>query len=509
MKKLTAYLICALLPMLLLAQQNSDTVAITDPKFAQHYASRPQPTIRGKIIHASAKELDSLKIKYAIVNISQPLQTSFEIKPDLDGSFEIIRNERLPNRQIWFSLGDYAYLCLLSDEELTLTFDLEKLKENALQWIGDGVTFGGKDGDKNRSINQYIAFQQEYNPDLSMQISYLDVSQPTYLATLDSLFNLQEQCSEKFFDRYGDRYRTLIDSENKTAYYAKKLHYLHRNNIPMPSIAELLTPIYAISNDSYGYLQALDFYLRNAGFTKTNQLFSAEKLAQYHDDTVPPAYADLLKLHMGHSDVKKLAELYTKLSPSLHFDWSRDYLSGQLTSLRKTIAQIDSISHSATVDKPISSSLGSLSIKTQTGISLYRSPQQTGESLLKDLRSAYANKLVLIDIWATWCIPCIQAMPYAKKLQEEANASNLPIEFVYLCTSGGSDEEQWKNKVLEIQQPGTHLFVDSKAISELMTMFNMGGFPSYLLLKPDGSYDEKTVNSLSNLQLDTLKHLLQ
>jgi len=100
-------------------------------------------------------------------------------------------------------------------------------------------------------------------------------------------------------------------------------------------------------------------------------------------------------------------------------------------------------------------------------------------------------------------------MPYAKKLQEEAKASNLPIEFVYLCTSGGSDEEQWKNKVLEIQQPGTHLFVDSKAISELMNLFNMGGFPSYLLLKPDGSYDEKTVNSLYKLQLDTLKDLLQ
>ncbi|MFD2967783.1 TlpA family protein disulfide reductase [Sphingobacterium bambusae] len=509
MKKLTAYLICALLPMLLLAQQNSDTAAITDPEFAQHYASRPQPTIRGKIIHASAEEMANIRIKYSLVHIGQPIQSSYEIRPDANGSFQIVLNERLPNRQIWFTLGDYARLCLMANEELTLTFDLEKLKKNFVYWIGDGVDFGGKDADKNRLINQYIVFQREQTPDIPTQIEALDINRPTYLSGLDSLFKLQNEQMERFFARYGNQHRELITGESTLAYYAKKIAYFLRHDQPLIDTPAILAPVYAISNDTYSYLRVLSLYLKKVGFSATKQTSNLETLARYYDETLPAAYADLLKLYMGHPDLKHLTQHYEAISPSLHFDWSRDYLSEQLTSLRKKIAQIDSISHSATVEKPLSSSLGSLSIKTQTGISLYRSPQQTGESLLKDLRSAYANKLVLIDIWATWCVPCIQAMPYAKKLQEEAKASNLPVEFVYLCTSGGSDEEQWKNKVLEIQQPGTHLFVDSKAISELMTMFNMGGFPSYLLLKPDGSYDEKTVNSLSNLQLDTLKDLLQ
>ncbi|GHE45535.1 TlpA family protein disulfide reductase [Sphingobacterium griseoflavum] len=509
MKKLTAYLICALLPMLLLAQQNSDTAAITDPAFAQHYASRPQPIIRGQILHASPGELDSLKIKYAIVNLRQPVQSSYEIEPDPDGSFEIIRDERLPNRQIWFTLGNYAYLCLLSDEELTLTFDLEKLKRKFVYWIGDGVEFGGKDADRNRTINKFIAFQQEQQPDISAQIASLEVSRPDYLTKLDSLFGKQDQLVEEFCSNNGDRYRTLIAGDSKADYYTKKLAYLRQNKISPPNIQELLTPIYAISNDSYGYIQALNFYLRQAAFEKTGQPLSSENLAQYYDDTLPPAYADLLKLHMGHPDVKKLTELYTALSPTLHFDWSRDYLDQQLADLRKKIAQIDSLSRTATINIASSSSLGSQLMKTQTGITLYRSPHKTGDSLLKDLQSVYSNKLVPIDIWATWCLPCIIAMPSARKLQEEAKAANLPIEFVYLCTSSGSDEEQWKNKVLEIQQPGTHLFVDSKAMSELMATFDKGGFPSYLLLKPNGRYDEETVNSLYDLQLDTLKDLLQ
>jgi len=233
MKKLTAYLICTLLPILLLAQQNSDLPAITDPAFAQHYASRPQPTIRGKIIHASAEEIANMRIKYSLVHIGQPIQSSYEIKPDENGSFQIVLNERLPNRQIWFSLGDYAYLCLLSDEELTLTFDLEKLKKNALQWIGDGVTFGGKDGDKNRSINQYIVFQREQNPDIPTQIEALDINSPTYLLTLDSLFKLQNEQLEKFFARYGNQHRELITGESALAYYTKKIAYFLRHDQPM------------------------------------------------------------------------------------------------------------------------------------------------------------------------------------------------------------------------------------------------------------------------------------
>lgn len=49
------------------------------------------------------------------------------------------------------------------------------------------------------------------------------------------------------------------------------------------------------------------------------------------------------------------------------------------------------------------------------------------KAVLKDLKgqthalNGYKGKLVLVDVWATWCEPCIRSLPAIKKLQERYN----------------------------------------------------------------------------------------
>ena len=49
----------------------------------------------------------------------------------------------------------------------------------------------------------------------------------------------------------------------------------------------------------------------------------------------------------------------------------------------------------------------------------------------KEIRlSDYVGKkqLILLDFWASWCIPCIQEVPLLKKLQEKyKNQGLLPV----------------------------------------------------------------------------------
>lgn len=504
MKNLIFYLFSFIFPLAIFAQGNTSPSPITDVVFDQQFPYRIHPQIRGKVIHASPSDLESITIKYSVVNVGNPFQTSYNTKLAPDGTFRILMPEKLMNQQIWFRLGEYAYTCLYIDEDLELIFDLTQLKQNPVYLNGVGIMFAGTDGAKNQIMNDYILFNKKHNADFSKQVNSLDQESSNYISMLDSMFAVQHHMNTEFYSQYGDAYQYLIQSETQSSYFESKLDYLCKNEILVDDIQELLIPIYAISNESRSYIQKLAYYMRSY-FSSTGKKYSYANLANFCDSILPPVYADLIKLQFENRDVKLQRDLYEELKPSLHFNWTRDYISSQITLLNNKVLKIDSINQASIVTAPLESILGKQILKTSSGALLYVDEHKTGDELLQDLKKLFPNKLVIIDIWATWCIPCIQAMPYGKELYKQAQTANLPIEFVYLCTSSGSGQKLWENKVLEIDQPGTHLFVQNKVLSEVMRLFNKGGYPSYIMLNPDGSYDSETITSMRHLSLDMLK----
>lgn len=504
MKTLIIYFFSIVFPIALFAQGKINPMPLTDAAFDKEYAHQVQAQIKGKVLHANPSDLEKITIRYSIVNAGNPFQSSYTAKVAPDGSFSIVVPDKLMNQQIWFTFGEYAYFCIYLNEELELTFDLDKLKKKFVYWNGDGITFGGKDGIKNEVMNNYILFDKKHNEDFSTKLRGLNKKDTAFLTNLDSLFALQDHINSAFYTTSGDTYQYLIKSERQASYYEEKLKYLLENNIQVKQIEDLLTPIYAISNNSRTYIQFLNYYVRSS-FKNTGQKYSHVNLANYCDSLLPAAYADLIKLQLEDRDVKLQRDLYKQLVPTLHFNWSNDYVQSQIAMLDSKIEKIDSINLASIVTEPSTSTLGKHILKTGSGALLYVDEHQSATELLRDLKSTFSNKLVVIDFWATWCIPCIQAMPYSNELHKQAKEADLPIEFVYICTSSNSSEEKWKNKVLEMGQPGIHVFVNEKVTSEAMNLFNKGGFPSYIMLKPDGSYDSETITSMQGLSLDTLK----
>lgn len=55
--------------------------------------------------------------------------------------------------------------------------------------------------------------------------------------------------------------------------------------------------------------------------------------------------------------------------------------------------------------------------------------------LLTDLKgnridlSAYQDKIIFINFWATWCAPCVREMPSLQKMQESFNQQNIVFFF--------------------------------------------------------------------------------
>lgn len=95
----------------------------------------------------------------------------------------------------------------------------------------------------------------------------------------------------------------------------------------------------------------------------------------------------------------------------------------------------------------------------------------------------YKGKLVFIDIWATWCGPCLAQIPFMKILEEKYK--NEPIEFVSISLDTEKDKEKWRNMVKEKQMGGDHLYAGTT--SDFAMDYKVNFIPRFILISPDGN----------------------
>ena len=100
--------------------------------------------------------------------------------------------------------------------------------------------------------------------------------------------------------------------------------------------------------------------------------------------------------------------------------------------------------------------------------------------------SDFKGKVVYIDVWATWCGPCKQEMPFFRRLEEEFR-SNPDIVFLSVSVDAQRDFEKWKTYVAQENMQGVQLFAGERARDELMTPYRIAGIPRFMLVGKDGN----------------------
>jgi len=95
------------------------------------------------------------------------------------------------------------------------------------------------------------------------------------------------------------------------------------------------------------------------------------------------------------------------------------------------------------------------------------------------------GKVVYIDMWATWCGPCIAEIPASKKLQQEFS-SNDNIQFLNISVD--RNKSDWEKFLTEDKAwKGLHINIEPDKVESLYTAYKLFGVPSYILIDQLGN----------------------
>ena len=94
--------------------------------------------------------------------------------------------------------------------------------------------------------------------------------------------------------------------------------------------------------------------------------------------------------------------------------------------------------------------------------------------------SSFRGRLVYVDVWATWCGPCIAEIPSLERLQKDYE--NMDI--VFLSVSVDTDKEAWEKMLIEDQLGGVQLWADGW--SQIAKSYAIFGIPRFMLVDKSG-----------------------
>ncbi|WP_316748145.1 TlpA disulfide reductase family protein [Pedobacter gandavensis] len=97
--------------------------------------------------------------------------------------------------------------------------------------------------------------------------------------------------------------------------------------------------------------------------------------------------------------------------------------------------------------------------------------------------SDYKGKYIFIDIWSTWCHPCVAEMPFLKKIEHEMAGKDI----VFISLNGDKLEDYWQKFMQKRGLKGEQLWM-AGGLGEAPFFNQIGktGIPRFLVLDREG-----------------------
>ncbi|SMO38740.1 TlpA family protein disulfide reductase [Solitalea koreensis] len=95
----------------------------------------------------------------------------------------------------------------------------------------------------------------------------------------------------------------------------------------------------------------------------------------------------------------------------------------------------------------------------------------------------FKGKIVLVDVWATWCKPCVGEFPFLKLLEEEFHGKD--VVFLSVSVDKEQDKEKWENLIKTEKLGGVQLLAN--ADRHLQKAYGISTIPRFMLFDKNGN----------------------
>lgn len=359
--------------------------------------------------------------------------------------------------------SERSSLYLLPNSTLTLSLDAEKFDET--------LTLQGQNaGPSTYLLSKFLL--DESMPDFRARRAA--VSPMEMIAFIDSVTEVKtdlllaskEAVPESFmaYEREAIKYERIYNNSGLVSFYQYNTpdsmpedpaFYAYQNEIDY-NREDLINSTYyqrvLVGEISRPYSADLDWNNIEDRITYFNGLADAAKSKIVNEKVLGAIIKPHIDLYKSYIEITVVEEMLAS------FEYL--YEKEELTETQKVLAQIKSLSPGSQVPD--------FSFETMEG-----EPFQ-----LSNLQ----GKLVYIDLWATWCGPCIAEQPSMEILVERFEDS--PVAF--LAVSIDNTKEPWIKMVNDRKLAGTHVYAQNNWQSEIMQHFVVEGIPKYILLDTEG-----------------------
>jgi thiol-disulfide isomerase/thioredoxin len=376
----------------------------------------------------------------------------YEKKIDLDneGNFKLVLTDITEGIYTLWDSVESTSLYLIPGMDLHLSFNGEEFDES--------ISYSGQAAKGSNYLAAKFLFEE------GLDIDYKE------------LFTMNE----------ADFLQNANIQENQKLNFLKSVNSLPAKLVELEKLNFFYEKLSLISS----YEGAHRYYTNQPDFNASEELNAYFEDIDFSNDTLYAALHSYRRLSVNHYTNGTIEENISRLDSIKSERIKKDILKDLIYYMRPGSENLEEVfkglSKHAT-EEAFKADLVSLYEKYKELVKGKPSPTFTyndnkGQSLsLEDLK----GQLVYFDIWATWCGPCLNEIPYLKEVEEAYKGK--AIQFVSISIDRADAKEKWLKMIEDRELGGIQLFADKDWSSAFIQAYGINSIPRFILVDHFGN----------------------
>ena len=402
-----------------------------------------------------------------------------------------INNES--ERKLALSIERPQYLYIQVQGKV-LQIYLEPHEDLKVSKLNDQYTFEGSNRHENSYLQEILNNQDLKNKEWNYNNSFKDFKDEVdqYFKSKEQILalNVDKRDNEHFYNLQltedkalkNSAYLSYINNEGKSDKDSLFNQYFDKTLLEFPKLEPYLDAFYS--------KMGVEYFLKRKYGEQLKEIRKEKEFYILREDIISEYFPQPIKSMLIYNDLKYYPLEFDYLSDSLNmvtpidiFNKYEAHLSDEAFS---TLVQ----SYELTLKKKES-------YKQGTSVPKFSLKDQSLNAFQLNLKGY--DRMVLLDVWASWCKPCIVKFPEVRDLENQ-----YTDKLAVISISIDQDINKFKEAVKNLDPPGKlKLYAVNGFQSSLADFFQIRAIPRYILIDNNG----KIVNA--NISLPELKKYLQ